>query len=450
MSEPVFYPRYIEPRLAEALEDSPVVLIHGPRQCGKTTLAQFACAPDYLKQEENDLLLRSQPRNGGLPARQRNYAYVNFDDAVARNSAQADPMGFVADLPERVILDEIQRVPDLLPAIKMAVDRRRTPGRFILTGSTNVLLIPTLSESLAGRLQILRLHPLAQRELASGGEPALSSPSPNAGFLNALFEDGFAIRQTRRLGERLSERIIAGGFPPALARPTARRQANWYRDYITTLVQRDVRDMARIKSLDMLPRLLSASASQTARLFNLADLASPFQLARPTVGNYVTLLERLFLLERLPPWHSNRLRRLIKSPKLHIGDTGLAATLLGVDSADLMADRALLGQLLETFVFQELRRQASWHDAAVSFFHFRDKDGAEVDIVLERGLTTIAGVEVKASGTVTKADFRGLSRLARAAGERFAHGVVLYDGEIATRFGDRMYAIPIRQLWETA
>ena len=446
MPKPVFYPRYIERRLAEALEDSPVVLIHGPRQCGKTTLAQFGYAPDYLKWGDDHLLWGDQRLSWGLSRQHRDYAYINFDDVVARNGAQADPMGFVADLPERVILDEIQRVPELLPAIKMAVDRQRVPGRFILTGSTNVLLIPTLSESLAGRLQIIRLHPLAQCELAWG--PTFSNPYLNTGFLNALFGNGFDIRQTERLGEQLVERIVAGGFPPALNRPTARRQANWYRDYVTTLIQRDVRDMTRIRSLDVLPRLLSASASQTARLFNLADLASPFQLTRPTIGNYITLLERLFLLERLPPWHSNRLRRLVKGPKLHIGDTGLATALLGVNTAALMAERTLLGQLLESFVFQELRRQASWHDTAVSFFHFRDKDGVEVDIVMERGSQTVAGVEIKASGTVTKADFRGLSKLAHAADERFAHGVVLYDGEITTRFGDRLYAVPIRRLWE--
>lgn len=448
MPKPVFYPRYIEPRLAEALEDSPVVLIHGPRQCGKTTLAQFACAPDYLTWDGDYLVWNGQRVSWGASAQQRDYAYINFDDAVAKNGAQTDPMGFVADLPERVILDEIQHVPELLPAIKMAVDRQRTPGRFILTGSTNVLLIPTLSESLAGRLQILRLHPLSQRELTT--EPALSHPYPNSGFLNALFGNGFDTRQTRRLGEQLGERIVAGGFPPALERPTARRQVNWYRDYITTLIQRDVRDMTRIRSLEALSGLLSVSASQTARLFNLANLASPFELARPTIGNYVALLERLFLLERLPSWHSNRLSRLVKRPKLHIGDTGLAAALLGANAAALMADRTLLGQLLETFAFQELRRQASWHDTTVSFFHFRDKDGVEVDIVMECGARAVAGVEVKASGTVTKADFRGLSKLAHAAGERFTHGVVLYDGEIMTRFGDRLYAVPIRRLWETS
>ena len=206
------------------------------------------------------------------------------------------------------------------------------------------------------------------------------------------------------------DKNVAGGFAPALKRPTARRQADWYRDYVEALIQRDVRDMVRIRSLDILPRLLGAAASQTARLFNLADLAAPFQVSRPTIGDYVTLLERLFLLERLPSWHSNRLSRLVKSPKLHVADAGLAAALLGADTGVLKADRTLLGQLLETFVFQELRRQASWHDAPTAFFHFRDKDGVEVDIVVERGPRAVAGVEVKAAATVTRTDFRGLRK----------------------------------------
>ena len=447
MAEPLFYPRYVERRLAEALEDSPVVLIHGPRQCGKTTLAQFAYAPNYLGWEDDYFTWDDQRLSWGVSRQHRDYAYISFDNAVARDGARADPMGFVSDLPDRAILDEVQHVPRLFDALKLEVDRRRVPGRFILTGSTNVLLIPALSESLTGRLQMIRLHPLAQYELAARSAP--SGSYSGAGFLNALFGDGFEVRQTERLGRRLIERIVAGGFPPALQRPTARRQANWYRDYVAALVQRDVRDMTRIRSLDVLPRLLSASASQTARLFNLANLAAPFQVSRPTVGDYITLLERLFLLERLPPWHSNRLSRLIKTPKLHFGDTGLAAALLGVDIAALVADRALLGQLLETFAFQELRRQASWQDVPTAFYHFRDKDGAEVDIVIECGSRAVAGVEVKAAATVTQADFRGLRKLAHAAGERFVHGVVLYDGETSARFGDRMYAVPIRQLWET-
>ena len=288
MPEQTFYPRLIEPRLAEALEDSPVVLIHGPRQCGKTTLAQYAYAPSHFRWGGNHL----------LRGEERDYGYISFDDAVARDGARADPAGFVADLPERVILDEVQLVPELFPALKLEVDRNRVPGRFILAGSTNVLLLPALSESLAGRLQIVRLHPLSRYELASR---SVAEPNPRRGFVTDLFGEGFKIVRARRLGSRLAELIVAGGFPPALARPTPRRQANWYRDYVETLVQRDARDLARIRSLETLPLLLRAAASQTARLFNLSDLAAPFQLSRPTIGEYVTLLERLFLLENSRP-----------------------------------------------------------------------------------------------------------------------------------------------------
>jgi predicted AAA+ superfamily ATPase len=411
--ETALYPRFAEPRLTEALADSPVVLIHGPRQCGKTTLAQVV-------------------------GKRTGHTYVNFDDEVVRGAAEADPAGFVADLPERASLDEVQRVPELFAALKTAVDRKRVAGRFMLTGSANVLLVPKLADSLAGRMQILRLHPLAQCELAR------RSPA----FLDALFGDGFKTRQTERLGTRLAERIAAGGYPAALARPTARRRAAWYRDFLEALVQRDVRDLTRISSLDALPRLLALAAAQTARLLNMTDLAAPFQLSRPTIRDYVTLLERVFLLDTLPPWHSNRLSRLVKTPKMHVGDTGLACALLGLDGAALWADRSLLGQLLETFVFQELRRQASWQDEPFTFFHFRDKDGAEVDIVIEHGARELAGVEVKASATVTAADFRGLRRLREAAGKRFVGGIVLYDGETSASFGDGLHAVPLRALWE--
>ncbi len=398
----------------EALSDTPVVLIHGPRQCGKTTLARMVGDP-------------------------RGYAYFSFDDQVALEAARADPAGFVADLPERSILDEVQKVPTLFPALKTAVDRGRVPGRFLLTGSANVLLAPRLSESLAGRMEILRLHPLAQCELA-GKKPR---------FLEALFSAGFKTRTADRLGQALAERIVAGGYPPALDRATSRRRFAWYRDYIETIVQRDLRGLARIRSLDALPRLLSLSAGQTARLLNVSDLAGPFHVSRPTIRDYVTLLEQVFLIEELQPWHTNRISRLIKTPKLHVGDTGLACALLDADAATLVGDRSLLGQLLETFVFQELRRQASWHDRDIRFQHYRDKDGAEVDIVLEQGSRHLAGIEVKAAATVTSADFRGLRRLKAAAGGRFVAGAVLYDGESSVSFGDGLFAVPIRSLWET-
>jgi len=410
----ILYPRFASGRLKQALEDSPVVLVHGPRQCGKTTLA----------------------RQVGDAA---GYTYVTFDDDVVVSAANADPIGFVHDLPPKAILDEVQRVPGLFTAIKSVVDRNRVAGRFILTGSANVLLVPRLADSLAGRMEILRLHPLAQIELVK----------TKAQFLDVFFRGSFPARRWERLGKGLSERIAAGGFPAALARAMPRRRTAWYRDYVETLVQRDVRDLARISALEVLPRLLQFAAAQTARLLNVADLAAPFQLSRPTIRDYVTLLERVFLLEQLPAWHANRLSRLIKTPKLYIVDTGVAAALLGLDAGTLSLDRPALGQLLETFVFQELRRQASAIDEHFAFHHFRDKDGAEVDIVIERG-NQIAGVEVKTGATATSSDFRGLRKLQAAAGKRFVAGVVLYDGETSAGFGNDMYAVPIRALWETA
>lgn len=408
------YPRFAEPRLLEALADSPVVLIHGPRQCGKTTLARMV-------------------------GDKRGYEYFSFDDDVIRGAAERDPVGFVADLPPKVILDEVQHVPELFRALKSRVDRERTSGRFLLTGSANVLLLPRLADSLAGRMAILRLFPLAQSELS--GQPT--------NFLAKLFSEQFAVRRFKRLGIELASRITAGGYPAALVRTTAGRRAAWYRDYVETMVQRDVRDLARIGSLDIMARLLALSASQSARLLNITDLAGPFQLSRPTIRDYVMLLERVFLLEELPSWHRNRLSRLIKAPKLHLSDTGIAAAVRGLSADTLMADREALGQLLETFVYQELRRQASWQETDIRFYHFRDKDGYEVDIVLERGAREVAGVEVKASATVTAADFRGLKKLATAVGDSFRGGVVLYDGETSASFGNKMYAIPVRALWES-
>jgi predicted AAA+ superfamily ATPase len=406
-------PRLLAPRVREALGDTPVALIHGPRQSGKTTLAR-------------------------LVGERRGHRYISFDDDAVCMAAQRDPAGFVAELPERVILDEVQRVPAVFTALKIAVDRRRVPGRFILTGSANVLLIPALADSLAGRMGILRLHPLAQCELA--GRPSR--------FLDALFAGSFRTRVTERLGAVLADRVVAGGYPAALARRTPARRGAWYRDYVETQIQRDVRDLSRIRSLDALPRLLAMAASHTAHLLNVSELAGPFQLTRQTIHDHVTLLERLFLLERLPPWHSNRLSRLVKTPKLHMGDTGVACALLGIDAATLHRERDMLGAMLETFVLQELKRQASWRDEPLSFFHFRDRDNFEVDIVIERGAGTVAGVEVKTAATVMERDFRGLRKLRDAAGHRFAHGVVLYDGDACIHFGAGFHAVPLRALWE--
>ena len=405
------YHRFTEHTLLEALQDTPVVLIHGARQCGKTTLAQAV---------------------GG----ELGYHYISFDDNNQLQAAKADPIGFVEGLPELTILDEIQRTPELFTALKASVDRHRKPGRFILTGSANVLLLPQLADSLAGRMEIIHLRPLAQSEIA-GQKPA---------FLQQLFSADTGLNSSKnkypRLGEAIAELICAGGYPAAIARGTAKRRNAWYRDYITTIIQRDVQDIASIRNLDILPKLLALAASQTARLFNAADLASPFSISRPTIREYLALLEKIFLIEQLQPWHTNRLSRLIKTPKMHLSDTGLACSLLGISSLSLWKDKTLLGQLLETYIYQELRKHADWEDEDLTFYHFRNKDKVEVDIIIEKN-RQLAGIEIKAAATVTVQDFKGLTKLKEASGEKFAAGVVFYDGERILSFGEKLYAVPI-------
>lgn len=420
MDEPPTYPRLARLRILEALTDTPVVLVHGPRQCGKTTLAR----------DVGD---------------EQGFGYVTFDDDAVLAAAEADPIGFVDALPSGVVLDEVQRVPSLFTTIKAAVDRDRAPGRFLLTGSANVLLLPRLADSLAGRMETLRLHPLSQAELAGIEDPTQT-------FLAELLsgEVRGGGRSAPRLAEALAGRVAMGGFPAAIARASPRRRADWYRDFVHTIVQRDVRDLARIRSLDALPRLLAAVASQTAHLLNISELAGPFQLNRHTIRDYVTLLEQVFLVDELPPWHSNRLSRLVKTSKLHAGDTGLACALLGVGTDALWEDRSLYGQMLETFAVQELRRLASGAEESIVFHHLRDRDGTEVDVVMEVDGRKLVGVEVKAAATVKKSDFKGIRRLRDATGDRFIRGVVLYDGETTLPFGDRCWAIPFHRLWGRA
>jgi len=412
------YPRFAERVILRKLRRSPVVLLHGPRQCGKTTLAQ----------EIGDA---------------RGYEYFTLDDAEVREHAQADPTGFANRCPERTILDEVQKAPELFSAIKAAVDRdrragNRSGGRFLLTGSTQVLLLPQISDSLAGRMQQVQLHPLSVCE----------TERRDSGFLETLFSAEFETQRLEPLGLRLIEQVMAGGYPEAQL-AGADKRADWYRAYLETQIVRDLRDMASLRKARELLPLLTCAAAQTAGLFNASHLASLLEIKQPTVRDYVALLERVFILRQLPAWRRGDLVvRLGKTPKLHMGDTGLACALREIDTARLQVDRTTFGPLLETFVFQELCRQASWRDQKVTFSHFRDQNGTEVDIVLEQGSDRLAGIEVKAGSAVAASDFRGLRRLRTVADTRFVAGVVLYDGGLCRRIEPDLYAVPLRLLWE--
>lgn len=407
------YPRLLAASLQEALRDTPVVCLLGPRQSGKTTLVRTL-----------------EPR----------YAYLSFDDAATLAFAQADPTGFVVALPERVILDEIQRVPELLRSLKLAVDQDRRPGRFVLTGSANLLLLPKLSDSLAGRMEVLQLHPLTAAEQAHTDGRLLAT------LLAGELKPKIAAADPKAL-QALAERVVAGGFPEALTRSPVRART-WHREYLRSLLERDVQDVARVRDIPALGRLLELLALRTAELLNVTSLGNDVGIRRDTVEHYLAVCERLYLVRRLPPWHRNPSNRLIKSPKVHLVDSGLAATLTGLMANDWSRQRDRFGHLLESFVVQQLVAQAGWTDPDLRFWHYRDKDQVEVDLVITRARQTW-GVEVKAAATATPADGAGLRRLAEQCGRDWQGGMLLYSGSSAfTLGGERNLAVPLAWLWE--
>lgn len=407
-------PRSLTQTIQTALADTPVVCLLGPRQCGKTTLARVV-APHY--------------------------GYVTFDDADALALARSDPNGFLSALPDTVILDEIQRVPGLIRAIKLSVDRDRRPGRFLLTGSVNLLLLPKLGDSLAGRMAIIEMQPLTASEQACAPGGFL------AAWLGGKLKPAMAATPQPSEPLTLATRVTGGGFPEPLTRSPARARG-WHRDYVRALLERDVQDVARIKEPSNLTRLLSLLALRTGELLNISTLGNELDLRRETVENYLAACERLYLVRRLLPWHRHAAKRLIKTPKLHFIDSGLAATLADLEASDWHNQRDRFGHLLETFVLQQLIAQAGWTDPDLRFWHYRDKDQVEVDIVITRGRRTW-GVEVKASATPTLADISGLRRLAAQCGLDFAGGVLIHAGAHLVTLGDpRFLAVPLARLWE--
>jgi len=411
------YKRFLRPKLLAALADTPVVFLNGARQTGKSTLVR-------------DLA------EGERPAR-----YLTFDDATILAAARHDPAGFVAGLEGPVIIDEVQHVPDIFPALKLAVDRDRRPGRFLLTGSANILLLPRVSESLAGRMEILTLWPLSQGEIEGVEE----------NLIDRLFSAQFALPRIplKDAGTRddILDRVARGGYPEARGRRTEERRRDWFGAYITTILQRDVREMANIEGLTELPRVLTLLATRASSLHNLADISRSIDIPQSTLRRYLTLLETTFLLSPLPAWSSNLGKRLVKAPKLALSDTGLLTYLLGAERERLEEDSSVLGRALENFVVTELRKQSSWSKTKPQLFHFRTQGGQEVDVVMEDAGGRLVGVEVKASATVTGGDFKGLHALREMTGNRLTRGVVLYAGAEAVSFGSDLFALPLASLW---
>ena len=315
--------------------------------------------------------------------------------------------------------------------------RPRRPGRFLLTGSANVMALPRLSESLAGRMEIIPLYPLSAGELAGASE----------GFLPRLFAGNIAKSKQASAREDLAARLTRGGYPEATQRKTEDRRAAWFASYISTILQRDVRELARVDGLHTLPNLLKLLAARASGLLNLADVGRDAGLPHTTLTRYLALLETVFLVHRLPAWSRNLGQRLVKASKLHPVDSGLACHLLGADARRLSQDRPLLGRLLESYVVGELRKQVSWIDSRTALYHFRAATGSEVDVVLEQPDGSVAGIEVKASATVGASDFAALKALRDQIGELFRAGVVLYLGEQVVPFGDKLWLVPLPALW---
>ena len=409
------FPRHISTRLLEALSDSPVVLLHGARQTGKSTLVQHITS-------------------GERPAR-----YLTFDDTTVLSAATADPEGFLASIDGPITLDEVQRAPELFLAIKADVDRNRQPGRYLLTGSANVLMLPKLSESLAGRMEILPLWPLSQGEISDHRE----------GFIDALFAGKTAqISKIKKTGVALTDILLRGGYPEAYRRKVPSRRRAWFNSYISTILQRDVRDLANVEGLSAMPRLLTLLASRVGSLLNHAEVSRSLGMPQTTLKRYIALLEATFLVQLLPAWSGNLGKRLVKSPKLYLNDTGLVASLIGQMDEDGLRQLQLVGPLAENFVVMELCKQATWSRTEPSLFHFRTVAGREVDVVMESPSGDLVGVEVKTSGTVGADAFKGLQALAEGAGKQFRQGVVLYQGKDVIPFGKGLHAVPMAALWQ--
>mgnify|MGYP006193029247 FL=1 len=412
MADLEIFPRLIAPHLLEAMSDTPVVLLAGPRQAGKTTLVKEIAG------------------NSG------EFRYLTLDDALTLLSAQEDPVGMIRSL-DRAVIDEIQRAPGLLLAIKKSVDEDRRPGRFLLTGSANLMALPTVADSLAGRMETLSLLPLSQSEIAG----------QSANWLDRVFADHLPQAGSSARDDDLIGRVLRGGYPEALTRSTDRRRTTWARQYLAAIVERDVRDIANIDKLDQLPRFLRALAQMAGQMCNYSQLGGQVGIDNKTAAKYLGIFEQMYLLQRVDVWARNRLKRMVKMPKLQFIDAGLLATLLDLTAEETQKDKTRFGHVLETFVYAELLKHASTAEGDYQLLYYRDADQVEVDVVIENAAGQVVGVEIKSSATVKESDLRGLRKLAGLAGADFKMGVLLYDGDETLPLGDNIWAAPLSTLW---
>ncbi len=393
-----------------ALTDTPVVVVNGARQVGKTTLVRSLTYPGTVEM-------------------------VSLDDEATRRVASDDPRGFLDRQVDTLVIDEAQLEPRLFRAIKASVDRDRRPARFVVTGSSRLLSAPDMADSLVGRVEIHDLMPFSQGEIAG----VLES------FVDCAFDTPELLRRSGSLRRaELFERVVAGGYPEIVTRAGGRRRS-WFEAYIRVTVDKVVREIAELERLAEIPKLVALCAARTSTELNVAELASVMAIPPRTASAYLARLRTAFLIDLVPAWSTNVSARVVRKPKLAVVDSGLAASLTGVGPS---SDPNLIGPLLETFVVSELRKQIAWSEGRPTMWHYRDRRGPEVDVVLERRDGAIVGVEVKATSSPSRSDAAGLRLLADRFGDRFKAGIVLSACPDVLPFGEKVVALPVSALWE--
>ena len=406
------YLRWQKHTIEQAMHTRRVLLLSGPRQCGKTTLARSLCSDDT--------------------------EYLTLDDVTLKEAAENDPHGFVKHRANTLIIDEVQRVPSLLPAIKKRVDEDNRPGQYLLTGSANIQSLPNVQESLAGRVAKIRLHPLSQGELQRN--------KPN--FLARAFTQSFESKPAFYDRDAVLEMALRGGFPEAL-KLSGRERKSWHIDYITALLERDLKDIAKINRKQAMRELVDVMAAWSSKFMDLSAIGAGLSIRRPTIESYLNALETLYLVERVRPWTKTDYDRVGKQSKLFMTDCGLMASILGwrMDQIRLDSDRS--GKLVETFAFKELAAQVDVSSSEYQLYHYRDREKREIDFIVERDDGALLGIEIKAGSSLNKADFKHLDWFQQhLSGNNAFTGIILYSGEHIASFGNNLWAVPFGLLWE--